>query len=387
MFIANTEAGLEFSPIERELTFRDDSDNLVVFKVVAIALNPKPNNHYDRCCFQLKITDEQYRNILNQQLFNLKPEALLPLKKREFQPGFKFDLVVELRPDLLPELSSYHTPDAIIDYLNTAPPNLDPDQVLNSTDNWYCLIVEQQQETDVIQYRTLWDYLKLSAAFNTLNSASEVLQSLSNFLKETFNQMGTDDIENNDDSKDQISLDSHNFMKFLKTLDPDEDSDINPPLSISEVMQEFFREDDWEFVQLEEESILQMMFEGEHGRWTCFALAMEESQHFVFYSLSPINTPPEKLSTMAEFLTKVNYGTTIGNFELNFSDGEIRYKTSIDVEDDRLTPGLIKNLVYVNVLTMDKYLPGIMAIINGQLSPDRVIDWVENLMENQTEEE
>ncbi|MCF3575749.1 YbjN domain-containing protein [Planktothrix agardhii] len=368
----NTETVLEFSPIDRELIFREDSDNLLAFKSIAIALNKKPNNHYDRCCLKLHISDEQYQNILNNQLFNLKKDALIPIKEGEFKPGLNLDLVIELRPDLLSQFSEYQTNDAIIDHLNAAPANTDSDQELNYTENWYCLIIEQQQETDIIQYRTVWDYLKLSAAFNTLNGASEILQSLSNFLKETFNQIETDEIEN-DHSNGQISLDTNNFIKFLQTIDPDEDSEINQSRSISEVMQEFFSEDDWEFVEMEEESILQMVFEGDHGRWTCFALAIEENRQFVFYSLCPVNTPPEKISAMAQFLTKVNYGTTIGNFELNYSDGEIRYKTSIDVEHERFTTGLVNNLVYINVLTMDKYLPGIMAIINNKLSPDDAI--------------
>lgn len=373
----NTETVLEFSPIDRELIFREDSDNLLAFKGIAIALNKKPNNHYDRCCLKLNISHEQYLNILNHQLFNLKKDALIPIKEGEFKPGLNLDFFIELRPDLLPKISELQTNDAIIDHLNTAPTNTNSDQQLNYTENWYCLIVEQQQETDIIQYRTVWDYLKLSAAFNTLNGASEILQSLSNFLKETFNQIETDEIEDNN-SNGQISLDTNNFIKFLQTIDPDEDSEMNPLRSISEVMQEFFSEDDWEFVKIEADSILQMVFEGDHGRWTCFALALEENRQFVFYSLCPVHTPPEKLSAMAEFLTKVNYDTTIGNFELNYSDGEIRYKTSIDVEHERFTSGLVNNLVYINVLTMDKYLPGIIAIINHQLSPDDAIAFTES---------
>ncbi|MCF3607023.1 hypothetical protein L2E81_10530 [Planktothrix agardhii 1033] len=38
----NTETVLEFSPIDRELIFREDSDNLLAFKSIAIALNKKP---------------------------------------------------------------------------------------------------------------------------------------------------------------------------------------------------------------------------------------------------------------------------------------------------------------------------------------------------------
>ncbi|MEB3294607.1 MAG: hypothetical protein VKJ24_15735 [Synechococcales bacterium] len=54
------------------------------------------------------------------------------------------------------------------------------------------------------------------------------------------------------------------------------------------------------------------------------------------------------------------------HFELDFNDGEIQYKTSIDVEGDRLTPALIKRLVYTNVAMMDDYLPGIQAVVAGQ---------------------
>jgi len=386
MNIDKTETLLEFSPIDRELIFREDDDNLLVFKGIAIALNKKPNNHYDRCCFKINISDEQYRNILENQLFNLKPETLLPVKEGEFKPGLNLDLVVELRPDLLPELSQCQTFDEIIDHLNTSPPNTNTDRILNSTENWYCLTVEQQQETDVIQYRTVWDYLKLSAAFNTLNSASEVLESLSNFLKETFAKMGSDEVED-DDSKEPISLDTNNFLKYLKTIDPHTDNDTDQPQSISEVMREFFDEDDWNFVELEGEPVLQMAFQGENGRYTCYACAFEESEQFVFYSLCPLAVSPEQTLLMAEYLMKANSGLIVGNFELDFTDGEIRYKSSIDVEDEQLTTGLVNNLVYANVLTMDKYLPGIIAIINAQISADEAIALVENLLENQTEQE
>ncbi len=68
---------------------------------------------------------------------------------------------------------------------------------------------------------------------------------------------------------------------------------------------------------------------------------------------------------------------TISNFELDFNDGEIRYKTSIDVEGDRLTSALIQRLVYTNVAMMDEYLPGIKAIIETGISPEEAIRAIE----------
>ena len=140
---------------------------------------------------------------------------------------------------------------------------------------------------------------------------------------------------------------------------------------------EFFTDDEWPFSQLEEQTILRTGFRGDSGEWTCYAQAQEEQERFIFYSVCPIKVPEEKRSAMAEFLTRANYGMIIGNFEMDFSDGEIRYKTSIDVEDDRLNAALLQNLVYANVSTMDRYLPGIMGLTYGDVSPAQAIAQVE----------
>ncbi|MBN1485948.1 MAG: YbjN domain-containing protein [Chloroflexia bacterium] len=145
--------------------------------------------------------------------------------------------------------------------------------------------------------------------------------------------------------------------------------------AILEAVQQFFEEDDWPYSQLEGKTILRTGFSGSNGQWTCFAQAMEERYQFVFYSICPVKAAEDKRMAIAEFITRANYGMMIGNFELDFSDGEIRYKTSIDVEDDELTAPLIKQMLYANVLTMNRYLPGIMKV----LSDVPVIDAIEEI--------
>jgi hypothetical protein len=48
------------------------------------------------------------------------------------------------------------------------------------------------------------------------------------------------------------------------------------------------------------------------------------------------------------------------------------------VEGDELTPALVKNLVYANLSTMDRYLPGIMGVVYANLSPQQAIAQVED---------
>jgi hypothetical protein len=145
---------------------------------------------------------------------------------------------------------------------------------------------------------------------------------------------------------------------------------------------EFFEEDEWDFHWVKGMPVLSMGFNGKNGKWLCYAQAREDQQQFVFYSVCPINVPGNRRQSVAEFITRANYGMIIGNFEMDFNDGEVRYKTSIDVEGDSLRPPLIKQMVYANVIIMDRYLPGIMAVIYGNRSPEEEIFQVEGFVDS-----
>ncbi len=147
---------------------------------------------------------------------------------------------------------------------------------------------------------------------------------------------------------------------------------------ILEAVVQFFEEDEWPFQPPEPgEDSLFLEFAGENSKWRCVALAKEEEEQLCFYSISPDKVPEEQRSAIAELLTRANFGLSIGNFEFDFEDGEIRFKTSIDVEGDRLSQALIKHLVYTNVITMDKYVPGIAAVMYANISPEAAIAQIE----------
>lgn len=146
---------------------------------------------------------------------------------------------------------------------------------------------------------------------------------------------------------------------------------------IFETMLKFFEQDEWTVSKIDNRPILQMRFEGNHGKWQCFAHAKEEKQQFLFYSICLSKVPTERRQALAEFLTRANFGLLMGNFELDFEDGEIRFKTSIDVENFSLSPEIVKQYVYTNVLMMDCYLSGILAVIADEVSPKEAITRIE----------
>jgi hypothetical protein len=155
--------------------------------------------------------------------------------------------------------------------------------------------------------------------------------------------------------------------------------EVRSPERLLNAAMEFFRSDDWAFERLSDRSALRLPFQGRNGKWSCLAHARVTAalEQLLFYSVLSLNVPDEKRQAVAEFITRANYAMAIGNFEMDFSDGEVRFKTSLDATDVELTADLIRPLVYVNCLMMDKYLPGILSVLFADVPPAEAVKQIE----------
>ena len=316
-----------------------------------------------------------------------------PLSAGNFLPEPDIFIEIGLQPNLLPQpIERAKDANVAATYiLNLSQEQ--PDNPLLSTESWLALSVKQQQESGETGYRTIWADITASAFVQaaTNGSSDQVNEAIANFFKES--------IEANlpavtQQATSQIAEEMTNYFKQVadtsldgltnsvtSILQEQLEAGFKSPTTDRQFFEEivnFFEEDGWPFVQIEGEPLLQMVFQGENGKWTCYAKARDDQKQFVFYSVCPVNAPDSKRLAVAEFLTRANSGMIIGNFEMDFEEGEIRYKTSIDVEDDSLSSALIKRLVYANVMMIDGYLPGIMSVIYGDVTPRDAIAQIES---------
>jgi hypothetical protein len=374
-------AKIENHQINTDLTLHDSSQTTLTVRAIALSLTTQNNEVIDYR-LRFKVNPQLYNCIETEELFNLKPNI------RNFESG-KFlsdtDITIEtsLKPDLLPLLTEQATNvEETANYILKLSQE-QPDHILLSSESWLALSVKQQQESEEVGYRTLWSYISPANLGQTVNPGEGIAQGVINFFQ--------DWTEANLSAKTKKSANRmlegiDKFLTELNNINPEEisqqlEAKLSPDSTdgtIYEAMINFFTADDWPFVQLPGQSALQIGFQGENGKWNCYARARDEEQQFVFYSICPVNAPQDKRLAVAEFITRANCGMMIGNFELDFSDGEISYKTSIDVEGDRLSSALIQGLVYANVTMMDEYLPGILSVIYGNVSPEDAIAQIES---------
>jgi hypothetical protein len=375
-----------------ELTLHARTTTPLTVRAVSLSLI-KQDDEVIECRLTFCVSPQLYQRIETEALFNLKPEVRRPLSAGNFLPSPDIEIEIGLQPNLLPQpIERAKDANVAATYiLNLSQEQ--PDNPLLSTESWLALSVKQQQESGETGYRTIWADITASAFVlaATDGSSDQVNEAIANFFKES--------IEANlsavtQEATSQIAEEMTNYFKQVadtsldgltnsvtSILQEELEAGFKSPATDGQFFEEivnFFEEDGWPFVQIEGEPLLQMVFQGENGKWTCYAKARDDQEQFVFYSVCPVNTPDSKRLAVAEFLTRANSGMIIGNFEMDFEDGEIRYKTSIDFEDDSLSCAQIKRLVYANVMMMDAYLPGIMSVIYGDVRPVDAIAQIES---------
>lgn len=145
----------------------------------------------------------------------------------------------------------------------------------------------------------------------------------------------------------------------------------------------FFEQNDLRYQIHPIEPLVFMQMTGENGTWSFLAMCDDLKDRFSTISSAPIRVPVPKRAAAAEYLTRANWGLAIGNFELDYSDGEIRYKVSMDTDGIQLNEQLIGQAVAVNCRMMDRYLPGLMAVVFSNESPEEAIHGVEMEPEDQ----
>ncbi|MGK7908795.1 MAG: YbjN domain-containing protein [Synechococcus sp.] len=390
----------------------------------------RQDEKFTKCCLTFLLSPNLYYHIDTQGLFNLKDEIRGPFTGRDFLPEPNIQLEVTLHPDLLPRLFANATnaeeaashllnlsqqqlkdllpcpktepaetprvPEQEVDtsqsQIPLSEPTIEvPNQIeshqprateatidpLLHTESWLCLSVKQQQGDTETGYSTFWSHINPSILQKVATSGEQISAGIADFFAEWVEANFSKALqEASDEHVEEITRVFQNLTDDVTATDWDSSGG-----EIFETVVSFFKTNKWPIAQVEGKTSLQLAFQGENGQWTCYAITHEERQEFVFYSLCPVNVPDKQRLAMAEFLTRVNYGITIGNFEMDLDSGEIHYKTSIDVEGDRLSTTLVRQVVYTNIAIVDRYLPGIMAVIYGDVSPNEALTKVENEFE------
>lgn len=105
-----------------------------------------------------------------------------------------------------------------------------------------------------------------------------------------------------------------------------------------------------------------------------YAAISPEAEQLVIYFNFGMAAPPNYRDECARLITRANWGLTIGNFEMDYEDGQLRFKSSLDFSGGELTGQMIRNAILPAMNAVDAYAQAIAnVILRGQTATEALV--------------
>lgn len=128
----------------------------------------------------------------------------------------------------------------------------------------------------------------------------------------------------------------------------------------------------WKGIPLSDDSII-VRVRDRHAVYDVFLTTNDETRFVCCYCIFSARVPAHRRPEVAEALTRANWGLALGNFELDFQDGEVRFRLSVDVEGGELAPQMLHNMLTTGLYMAERYHDAVMCVAFGDAGPAEAI--------------
>lgn len=141
-------------------------------------------------------------------------------------------------------------------------------------------------------------------------------------------------------------------------------------MSLFRVLYEILSQNGWEFDFDDKNGIIKLEIRGINTDFNSFLLVDEEQESLLCNTHIKQRIPPAKRLEVCDFMCRVNYELVNGNLEMDMDNGEIRYRTYLDLADAHPSQDQILNVIWNGVVGFDTYYPGLMKLIYGDYTAE-----------------
>jgi hypothetical protein len=128
----------------------------------------------------------------------------------------------------------------------------------------------------------------------------------------------------------------------------------------------------WEYME-DGEGVLHGLVVGDNGQWHWAAGQRGDGRFLTFHAYGPVNVPARRRAAAAEYLARATWGMCFGNFEMDWTDGQVSFRTCLPIEASGVSEQSLTHLIFASCMTMDRYLRGLLAVSLGKVSPARAV--------------
>lgn len=153
--------------------------------------------------------------------------------------------------------------------------------------------------------------------------------------------------------------------------------------TIANVINTFLTEDEWNYSFDEDEGVFRFNLSLNSKIKSISYVIRVRKDSYLVYAVSPVGVDAEDkkaVSSMAEFICRINYGLNNGSFDFDVSDGEITYRCFVDCNGIVPTSGMVETSIHCPGSMFKRYGDGIVNVAFGYSTAEEAAEHCEELV-------
>ena len=133
----------------------------------------------------------------------------------------------------------------------------------------------------------------------------------------------------------------------------------------------YLDEDNWHYSFDEESGIFEFVLKTDCSINSIHYFIDIHRTEMLVYGICPVCVScddADKVAKMAEFVAKANNGLKNGNFEFNYANGEIRYKSYVNCSHTIPSHAVVMNCICCIDMVYMRYADGILDIVSSDVT-------------------
>jgi len=99
-----------------------------------------------------------------------------------------------------------------------------------------------------------------------------------------------------------------------------------------------------------------------------------DAECFLFLANFAPSTRAERRDEVARYITRANWELVLGNFEMNYDDGEVRFRSSVDFTGDELKDTTLRRAILTAMEIVEAHAEALSAVIEGKATNEPIDD-------------
>ncbi|MCB6991392.1 YbjN domain-containing protein [bacterium 210820-DFI.6.38] len=147
---------------------------------------------------------------------------------------------------------------------------------------------------------------------------------------------------------------------------------------VIDTIKSFFENNDWKYNFNDKDKVFSAGIDMGNILGNVRMVILLEDNFYNVYMVMNSKVEEKYFPVVAEFLHRANYGLKDGNFEMDYRDGEIRYKSFVNFKNIDVSEEVVGESIIVGAAMIDRYGKGLLKLMLGDGSPEECIKFCES---------